>query len=125
MALWATRGTGVLFGGVTDEDTNEETLESVFHNDLSVCSLLLYFVVADGKRHRYGYQIAGNGRWLSLVLRKPKKNKATGKKAKQAPVRPGRGSDEDENEGEYGISDGEADNGSSVRLSIPITELVS
>lgn len=34
MALWATRGTGVLFGGVTDEDTNEETLESVFHNDL-------------------------------------------------------------------------------------------
>ncbi|EED84544.1 predicted protein [Postia placenta Mad-698-R] len=34
MALWAARNTGVLFGGVTDEDTSEETLESVFHNDL-------------------------------------------------------------------------------------------
>ena len=38
MALWPTgqkgTGIGVLFGGVTDEDTNEETLESVFHNDL-------------------------------------------------------------------------------------------
>jgi hypothetical protein len=37
MALWnRTSGmgpTGILFGGVTDEDTNEETLESVFHND--------------------------------------------------------------------------------------------
>ena len=30
---------GVLFGGVTDEDTNEETLESVFHNDMCVDSL--------------------------------------------------------------------------------------
>lgn len=40
MSLW-NRGsgagpTGILFGGVTDEDTNEETLESVFHNDLFV-----------------------------------------------------------------------------------------
>ena len=34
MALWPAKNTGVLFGGVTDEDTNEETLESVFHNDL-------------------------------------------------------------------------------------------
>lgn len=31
---------GVLFGGVTDEDTNEETLESVFHNDMLVDALL-------------------------------------------------------------------------------------
>lgn len=31
---------GVLFGGVTDEDTSEETLESVFHNDLYVPFLL-------------------------------------------------------------------------------------
>lgn len=40
MSLWNRSGgagaTGVLFGGVTDEDTNEETLESVFHNDLFV-----------------------------------------------------------------------------------------
>jgi len=36
MALWlrSTGPIGVLFGGVTDEDTNEETLESTFHNDL-------------------------------------------------------------------------------------------
>jgi hypothetical protein len=34
MALWAAKGMGVLFGGVTDEDRDEETLESVFHRDL-------------------------------------------------------------------------------------------
>ena len=36
MALWAAKGMGVLFGGVSDEDTGEETLESVFFNDLYV-----------------------------------------------------------------------------------------
>jgi hypothetical protein len=36
MALWQAKGMGVLFGGVTDEDRDEETLESVFHRDLSV-----------------------------------------------------------------------------------------
>ena len=34
MALWINRAMGVQFGGVTDEDTSEETLESVFWNDL-------------------------------------------------------------------------------------------
>jgi hypothetical protein len=34
MALWATKGMGVQFGGVTDEDSDEETLKSVFWNDL-------------------------------------------------------------------------------------------
>ena len=34
MTLWTVKGMGILFGGVTDEDTNEETLESVFWNDL-------------------------------------------------------------------------------------------
>ena len=34
MANWSAKSMGVLFGGVTDEDTNEETLESVFHNDM-------------------------------------------------------------------------------------------
>lgn len=39
MSLWQAKNTGILFGGVTDEDTNEETLESAFHNDLYVwCS---------------------------------------------------------------------------------------
>jgi hypothetical protein len=36
MALWPGKGMGILFGGVTDDDTSEETLESVFWNDLSV-----------------------------------------------------------------------------------------
>jgi hypothetical protein len=34
MALWANKSTAILFGGVTDEDNHEETLDSVFHNDL-------------------------------------------------------------------------------------------
>lgn len=36
MSLWPTKSMGILFGGVTDEDTSEESLESVFHNDLCV-----------------------------------------------------------------------------------------
>ncbi len=36
MAVWQHKSMGVQFGGVTDEDTSEETLESVFWNDLSV-----------------------------------------------------------------------------------------
>ncbi|CEL57405.1 Kelch repeat-containing protein 3 OS=Saccharomyces cerevisiae (strain ATCC 204508 / S288c) GN=KEL3 PE=1 SV=1 [Rhizoctonia solani AG-1 IB] len=54
MALWATRSTGVMFGGVHDEDTSEETMDSVFYQDM------------------YGYQMTGNGRWISLTLRKQK-----------------------------------------------------
>lgn len=34
MSLWPTKNMGILFGGVTDEDTSEETMESIFHNDL-------------------------------------------------------------------------------------------
>lgn len=34
MSLWSAKNTGILFGGVTDEDTHEETLESVFWNDM-------------------------------------------------------------------------------------------
>ncbi|KAJ3503550.1 hypothetical protein NLJ89_g8380 [Agrocybe chaxingu] len=66
MALWAAKGMGVLFGGVTDEDTSEEGLESVFWNDL------------------YGYQLTGKGRWISLALKKPKaKGGKRGNKKKQ------------------------------------------
>ena len=36
--------------------------------------------------HRYGYQIAGNGRWVSLTLRKPKKAGGNSKKTKMKPV---------------------------------------
>lgn len=65
MALWAAKGMGIMFGGVTDEDKHEETLESVFHNDL------------------YGYQMNGNGRWVSLLLKKPKQEKGKKKKVVQ------------------------------------------
>jgi hypothetical protein len=34
MGLWSAKGIGVLFGGVTDDDRDEESLESVFWNDL-------------------------------------------------------------------------------------------
>lgn len=54
MALWANRNMGVLFGGVTDTEADEESMESTFWNDL------------------YGYQLPGTGRWISLNLRKPK-----------------------------------------------------
>lgn len=70
MSLWPTKNMGVLFGGVTDEDTNEETLDSVFHNDL------------------FGYQTTGNGRWVSMMLKRPKKKGNQPKKKLVLPVRP-------------------------------------
>lgn len=36
MTLWPAKSMGILFGGVTDEDMSEESLKSVFHNDLCV-----------------------------------------------------------------------------------------
>ncbi|KAJ8502566.1 hypothetical protein ONZ45_g11637 [Pleurotus djamor] len=68
MALWNAKGTGVLFGGVTDEDTNEETLESHFWNDLN------------------GYQLSGKGRWVSMNLRRPKVKGGAKKKKPPAPT---------------------------------------
>ncbi|KAF9237721.1 galactose oxidase [Melanogaster broomeanus] len=62
MALWYAKSTGVMFGGVTDEERGEEGLESVFWNDM------------------YGYQLAGNGRWVSMILKRPKKKGGGGKK---------------------------------------------
>ena len=89
MAVWAAKNMGVLFGGVTDEDTSEETMESVFHNDL------------------YGYQITGNGRWVSMLLKRPKKKGGAGVQKKKVvqPVKPAwqeeaeNGVDEDGEEG--------------------------
>lgn len=62
MTLWTAKGMGLLFGGVTDEDTSEERLESVFWNDL------------------YGYHIQGKGRWMSMTLKRPKKKGGGAKK---------------------------------------------
>lgn len=39
MALWPARSTGILFGGVFDEDRGDEGMESVFYNDLWVPAL--------------------------------------------------------------------------------------
>ncbi|KAI0090113.1 hypothetical protein BDY19DRAFT_751077 [Irpex rosettiformis] len=70
MVLWANKNTGILFGGVTDEDNHEETLDSVFHNDL------------------YGYHILGNGRWVSMALKKPKQKGGAKKKKARATIKP-------------------------------------
>lgn len=34
MAIWQAKNMGVVFGGIADEDTSEERLESVLHNDM-------------------------------------------------------------------------------------------
>ncbi|KAI6003046.1 galactose oxidase [Pisolithus albus] len=60
MALWGARGMGVMFGGVTDVERDEEGMESVFWADL------------------YGYHLE-NTKWTSINLRRPKKV-GTGKK---------------------------------------------
>ncbi|PWZ00676.1 galactose oxidase [Testicularia cyperi] len=73
MALWQSKSMGVLFGGVTDTEADEETMESVFHKEL------------------FGYQIPGTGRWISLNLKRPKKKGGGGrrrKKPSQAPAQP-------------------------------------
>jgi hypothetical protein len=41
MAYWANKGMGVLFGGVSDDDKDEETLESTFWNEMCVSFLCL------------------------------------------------------------------------------------
>jgi hypothetical protein len=103
---------GILFGGVTDEDTSEETLESVFWNDLYVLiivenaawvnkSLFIFF--------RYGYQLVGKGKWSSMALKKPKvkgaKSKGVKKKQKDkdAKWKEQNSGGEEDDEGEDGV----------------------
>ena len=87
MALWSAKNMGILFGGVTDEDTSEETMESVFHNDLYVYVPRLFLKFqCSSSLGRYGYQIAGNGRWVSMALKRPKKK--GGQKPKKVAPQP-------------------------------------
>ncbi|CDR88631.1 uncharacterized protein SPSC_05235 [Sporisorium scitamineum] len=65
MALWQSKSMGILFGGVTDTEADEETMESVFHKDL------------------YGYQLPGTGRWISLNLKRPKKKAGADRRKKK------------------------------------------
>ncbi|KAJ4466274.1 galactose oxidase [Lentinula aciculospora] len=84
MTAWQAKEMGVMFGGVTDEDTSEETLESVFWNDLNA------------------YQWNGKGRWFSLTLRKPKKKPgAGGGRKKQTSAIAERGDRSDDEDEEY------------------------
>ncbi|KAF7791713.1 hypothetical protein EIP86_002737 [Pleurotus ostreatoroseus] len=78
MTPWTARNTGIMFGGVTDEDTGEETMESVFHNDLYVARCIIWN--PSEFRRSNGYQITGNGRWISMPLKKPKKKGGPRKK---------------------------------------------
>ena len=55
MTHWAAKSMGVLFGGVLDEENEEEDMTSTFYNDL------------------YAYNPEGRGRWVSLNLKKRKK----------------------------------------------------
>lgn len=70
MACWQSKGMGVLFGGVTDTEADEETMESTFHKDL------------------FGYQMPGTGRWISLNLKRPKKKGGGRRKKKPAHAQP-------------------------------------
>lgn len=112
MALWAARNTGILFGGVTDEDTSEETLDSIFHNDLYVHPRSVLYRSSLIPHDRNGYQISGNGRWFSMALKKPKKKGGVKKKptmpqSSQREVRQeDRNDDSDDEQGES-ISDDE------------------
>ena len=57
MTLWSSKMIGVLFGGVTDEDIDEEGMKSVFWNDL------------------FGYRVDGGGRWILMGLKRGRKSK--------------------------------------------------
>jgi len=57
MVNWVNKAMAIGFGGVLDLEDNEEGLVSEFYNDL------------------YAYQLTGNGRWMMLNLKKPKKKK--------------------------------------------------
>ncbi|KAL0958071.1 hypothetical protein HGRIS_000249 [Hohenbuehelia grisea] len=85
MALWQAKNMGILFGGVTDEDNHEETLDSFFWNDL------------------HGYQLTGKGRWVSLNLKRPKKKGGAAKKKKAQ----GQASNERHNDDEFDGDDDE------------------
>lgn len=89
MTLWSTKGMGVMFGGVTDEDTSEETLESVFHQDLN------------------GYHI-GTGKWSSMMLKRPKKPGGAAKRKKLVPDRIKESLDEKEEQTEQNDSEGDS-----------------
>ncbi|BEJ13263.1 hypothetical protein CspHIS471_0304370 [Cutaneotrichosporon sp. HIS471] len=77
MAYWASKGMGVLFGGVLDEEKDEESMESVFYNDL------------------FAYNPVGNGRWSSLNLKK-KKKKGGKRRARKAIAIEQRNDDDDD-----------------------------
>ncbi|KAK1926781.1 hypothetical protein DB88DRAFT_181067 [Papiliotrema laurentii] len=77
MTHWASKGMGVLFGGVIDEEKDEEDLESTFFNDL------------------FAYNPVGNGRWVSLNLKR--KKKAGGRRRKKiVPVKAEEHDDDEE-----------------------------
>lgn len=66
MAYWTSKGMGVLFGGVSDQEVDDERMSSVFYNDM------------------YGLRTDGQGRWISLPLKKAKKQTGSKKQRGQA-----------------------------------------
>lgn len=90
MALWAAKSQGIMFGGVSDVDKDEEHLDSVFYGDMFV-GLPWFLSVTDVSFHRFGYQLAGNGRWVSMGL---KKKKTAGKMKKPKVIQRSTANDE-------------------------------
>ncbi|KAI5479162.1 Kelch repeat containing protein [Pseudohyphozyma bogoriensis] len=95
MALWAAKSMGVLFGGVYDDDKDEETLDSVFYNEL------------------FGLNLNGT-RWISLPLKRKKKaggGRKKKQKAAEAAAQAQKDEDEDMEDAERGSdAEDEADN---------------
>ncbi|KAL7412220.1 hypothetical protein BDY24DRAFT_352931, partial [Mrakia frigida] len=84
MTHWPAKGMGVCFGGVFDDDRDEESLDSIFYQDA------------------YAYTLAHPGRWISLNLKKKKKMGGGRRKPKVIQAAPRGEEDDDE---EYGSGD--------------------
>lgn len=59
------------------------TCESLYYCHLEECAFM-----SDLDVYSYGYQITGNGRWISMMLKRPKKKGGMATKKKSTPVAP-------------------------------------
>ncbi|ORX35978.1 hypothetical protein BD324DRAFT_629737 [Kockovaella imperatae] len=84
MCHWSAKGMGVLFGGVLDEENDDDEMISTFYNDM------------------YAYNPEGRGKWISLNLKRPKK--AGGRRRKKV-AKAANDKDEEEDEGGEDLSD--------------------
>ncbi|TIB37986.1 hypothetical protein E3P86_01935 [Wallemia ichthyophaga] len=98
MTYWPAKSMGVLFGGVSDIDDSEESLQSIFHNDL------------------FGYNLPGGGKWQSLNLRKPKKAGAKKKSAKKKAAKAAKATAQDDSDNHPDGSESEDEEGTGANI---------